>query len=253
MTTANNWSGNLPFPSRGLGNYGDEAFDTAEDGSVDHDGPLELAAGHSAGSTLIRPSVFQVEAFGQVEIELTRPISECPVRGRSAYLYGPALPIPLQRIGKLEIHLYPISWLSARGSAQLYLRTVKRGIRLVDMPLPGHALLQHRSQIALCPIPDSQVTHPLLRIPGREANLELHPERLVYRCEEVETCVHLCFYLIDRAEDVCWEASAGCSSCRVDSPSSCTNRRTRDNPDSAPLASFRCNTPNSAKRMGSSL
>lgn len=170
----------------------------------------------------------------------------------SAHLNRPALPFSLQRVRQLEVELVSAST-SGNASCEAHLGTVERRVLLVRVPVARHALLQDRPQLGFGLVPDFQVADPLLRVSRRQSDLELETERLVHRLEEGECRVNLRLDLVDRAEDVSCSSADFLDAGLRSSPSSWTKRLTRLRPDRAPLASFRCRTPNSANRSGSSL
>lgn len=74
------------------------------------------------------------------------------------------------------------------------------------MPLARHPPLQDLLERRLGVIPDLEVSHPLLRVARGESDLVRETEGLVHGIEEVERALDLLLDLIDRTEDMRYEA-----------------------------------------------
>lgn len=142
----------------------------------------------------------------------------------------------LQRIADRDVDLRPVE------------RTIA-GVHLPRVPERVQRLLQ----LTLGAVPRLDLAKEARRTCG-QLELEGEAEDAVDVLEEIQTAFDLLFDLKCTAVGSP-ERSEGCVTCdcvQKMCASSCWNRRTRVRPLSAPDASFRCRTPKSAMRRGSS-
>lgn len=132
----------------------------------------------------IETSVLELEPLGELEVELD----------------GSDLVLPLHRVGDIDIDLRSVKLAGTRewkvsDTAEARRRTREEAetygsILREDLPVSGLVLLEHALEGRLGLVPDSEVSHELLGITGREPELELESEAVVDLVEEVEQVFH---------------------------------------------------------------